>query len=435
MANKLYIGIRKITNDDALKRNTQLNNIEQYIYLKRDSWYVDVVNGKLLNELGITENEAWHTAQENTFKETEIFPLGSMFGVENEDSPVWIVTNTARAYGASAILNMDALRQKGFNGTYYMLPSSIHEVLLIKKTPDIRKEDLDAMVRDVNAGFVREEDILGDRAYVMHIEGKGRELIHMAKQYKRNENGKWTQITPVRQEGNMLTARVHGVEMTLDVSDCKHQSEMVARFYAEYERTKGDNTPMTREETVKLARKLANERRYNHGFDGRKIVVNGHSVRKVRILKGSGGTSIAKGYVAAPQEKEVEIEVAYSASCMSKYGSRTAKPWLRQAREDLVEEYIRRFEGGTQKRKLNLPGPRLVDDVFVARLRESGFDAKVIDGNVYIDLGMGVDTSFAVGDTQLKAIGDIANGLEKYAKKQEEEEKEIERFFSTFAVA
>lgn len=55
-------------------------------------------------------------------------------------------------------------------GDYFIIPSSIHEVLLVKDTGEMNARDLAAMIREVNATEVAPEDVLTDHAY--HYDSK-----------------------------------------------------------------------------------------------------------------------------------------------------------------------------------------------------------------------------------------------------------------------
>ena len=47
----------------------------------------------------------------------------------------------------------------------YIIPSSVHEVLIIPKVGNITSEELNKMVREVNESDLEREDILSDHVY------------------------------------------------------------------------------------------------------------------------------------------------------------------------------------------------------------------------------------------------------------------------------
>ena len=50
---------------------------------------------------------------------------------------------------------------------FYILPSSVHEVLLLSKESGARRSDLNRMIQDINASQVAEEEILSDHVYIL----------------------------------------------------------------------------------------------------------------------------------------------------------------------------------------------------------------------------------------------------------------------------
>ena len=76
--------------------------------------------------------------------------------------------------GAVGMLRTDLLEkfaEKG-GGDHYILPSSIHEVLLLKDD-EIPVDELRRMVRSVNRGVVDEMDRLSDEVYY-YRRGRGK---------------------------------------------------------------------------------------------------------------------------------------------------------------------------------------------------------------------------------------------------------------------
>ena len=48
---------------------------------------------------------------------------------------------------------------------YYLLPSSIHEFLIVPKTPMINPDNLRRMVKEVNETQIAQEELLSDHIY------------------------------------------------------------------------------------------------------------------------------------------------------------------------------------------------------------------------------------------------------------------------------
>ena len=52
---------------------------------------------------------------------------------------------------------------------YYVLPSSVHEVVIVPCCGSISMAELDDMVKDINETQVAEEEVLSDHAYLYDI--------------------------------------------------------------------------------------------------------------------------------------------------------------------------------------------------------------------------------------------------------------------------
>ena len=86
----------------------------------------------------------------------------------NEEFPMYVLTNSYRSYGASCML-YDGLLMKfarHIEADLYIVPSSVHEIILIPVDGDVTKEGLDEMVRNVNSTELSKEEILSDTAYL-----------------------------------------------------------------------------------------------------------------------------------------------------------------------------------------------------------------------------------------------------------------------------
>ncbi len=80
---------------------------------------------------------------------------------------MFVLTNHMGINGASAILYPEVLKNfsKLCGSNLYLLPSSIHEFIIVPKYEFIHKEELTKMVQEVNISQVTEEEILSDHVY------------------------------------------------------------------------------------------------------------------------------------------------------------------------------------------------------------------------------------------------------------------------------
>lgn len=78
------------------------------------------------------------------------------------DVPMYIITNTYQIYGAACILYDNALRDFSMEQGYslFLLPTSIHEMMVIPDKGIVKVDDLKQMMKDVNMSLKTEEKIL-----------------------------------------------------------------------------------------------------------------------------------------------------------------------------------------------------------------------------------------------------------------------------------
>ncbi len=81
--------------------------------------------------------------------------------------PMYILTNTQHHYGASCLLYDNVLSScaEKFQNDFYILPSSIHEVILVPAFEEDQLESFSGMVRQVNQTEVSPDEVLCDHAY------------------------------------------------------------------------------------------------------------------------------------------------------------------------------------------------------------------------------------------------------------------------------
>lgn len=139
-----------------------------------------IVRSHMLRAWGISEEELWEAAfsnlktEEFDIKDVNevlgfIFREGGLSGTldKNEFEPVlYVLTNKYQNRGAVGMLRTDLLEKFAEQGgcDLYILPSSIHEVLLLKDD-EMPVDELRRMVRSVNRGVVDEMDRLSDEVY------------------------------------------------------------------------------------------------------------------------------------------------------------------------------------------------------------------------------------------------------------------------------
>lgn len=85
---------------------------------------------------------------------------------ETVDKQMFILSNSDKIYGAAEILSPAVQKMIADRiGDCYILPSSVHEVIILPKTDQISYEELQEMVEDVNVRSVATEEQLSDSVY------------------------------------------------------------------------------------------------------------------------------------------------------------------------------------------------------------------------------------------------------------------------------
>ena len=85
----------------------------------------------------------------------------------SRDNPMTVITNDRSTDGAAAIFYPGVMDQVGerLNGDYFILPSSVHEILVVPDDGNISFRELTDMVKEVNRTQVAPEDRLTDQVY------------------------------------------------------------------------------------------------------------------------------------------------------------------------------------------------------------------------------------------------------------------------------
>ncbi|HKL98550.1 MAG TPA: DUF5688 family protein [Mobilitalea sp.] len=139
-----------------------------------------------LKELAVANTERLFPANIKSMEEVLMGMLSSDLVLADGDNPMadlspkliddlknpcqhemYILTNQKGINGASCMLYGDIIRTfaNHINSDLYILPSSIHEILLVPQTPDMKIESLTKMVEEVNQTQVAREEVLSDNVY------------------------------------------------------------------------------------------------------------------------------------------------------------------------------------------------------------------------------------------------------------------------------
>lgn len=169
----IMICVRRVTDRQVPK--ILRNGIEVYFrgFLENtdDGFMSFEVNNEIMKKWGkdianlITEAD----------KEFVLNELPQMLGFvpSDIDTNVYMLTNNSMVHGAGLIF-LEEVQKKIFEkvGTYFVIPSSIHEVLIFpSEYSDERKKTFDEMVVSVNHDVVDEREQLHDEVWFFDGEG------------------------------------------------------------------------------------------------------------------------------------------------------------------------------------------------------------------------------------------------------------------------
>ena len=106
----------------------------------------------------------------------EMLPEGEKLDLLKEEIPMYVMTNEKRCLGACGILYDHILQEAArlLEESFYVLPSSVHECILVPEEAAPEAAELLSMVREINLTQVPLEEVLSDQVY--HYDAKTHHL-------------------------------------------------------------------------------------------------------------------------------------------------------------------------------------------------------------------------------------------------------------------
>lgn len=99
-----------------------------------------------------------------------------------DEDRMYVLTNDTRTDGSSALLNEKVMEQVGkLLGSCYIIPSSIHECILIPDNGVMKAEELERMIKEVNVEEVLPNEILSYKAQYYDAEFN---ILENAREYE-----------------------------------------------------------------------------------------------------------------------------------------------------------------------------------------------------------------------------------------------------------
>lgn len=131
------------------------------------------INYILMDEFKLTEEELYKAAYKNTRKLLK--PKVTSPGLPG----FYMITNNLNIFGANGILYKDIIAKeaKKLNTDIYLIPSSIHELLIQPVSNTLKPKDLKEIIKDANEHVIDPEDYLSDSLYIYKLETDTIEVI------------------------------------------------------------------------------------------------------------------------------------------------------------------------------------------------------------------------------------------------------------------
>lgn len=179
-----------------------------------------LITNELIERMGVTPEQLHADALENApeirpavikgMNEVMIEMMGpdaaAMFGMDElpQDEKMFVATVPDKVAGAGVIAYQNFMDEAAerVGGDFFILPSSTHEVLLVKDDGEANFRDLKAMVEEVNATQVRPEEKLTDNVY--HYDRK-EHIFELAEKFEARQQAKEADISSEKEEkGSVL---------------------------------------------------------------------------------------------------------------------------------------------------------------------------------------------------------------------------------------
>ena len=162
------------------------------------------VTNDMMKAWDVTEEQLYELALQNAVKQDRgvVKPLESLmqewFGGDTEtdekdytykdfdisiaeeiqETALYVATNRSKTNGAAVVLYPYLLDTVGtFLGDFFILPSSIHEILLLPADGAMESSELLRMVHEVNASTVAAEEVLSENVYRYDVAKKSLSVI------------------------------------------------------------------------------------------------------------------------------------------------------------------------------------------------------------------------------------------------------------------
>lgn len=237
---RLFIQLSRVEGNEELLKNIPYHQIEDlaltyYILVERNEEGTGkaLLSNSWLESIGVSQEQLHQDALENSPK---LFPpivmtmqqaMRDIIMPENEETmsqenfeealaqesiPLIFVSNEEKFNGAGVLFYPDVMKQLGEKlGDFCVIPSSVHETLILPDSEGIHPDLLKVMVAEVNDAVVANEDRLTTEVY--HYDTKDR-IFEKADKFLARQNEKSRKLS-VEKENKGIQKSKKSHEMSL----------------------------------------------------------------------------------------------------------------------------------------------------------------------------------------------------------------------------
>lgn len=172
------IGTIRITHDLLMHWNTSIEVVTELARINTPRLFPPLIRSMedVINDILNNDNNYLNSNETDVTLEAEIMPIKQ----EELQSNMYVLSNVKGINGASCLLYPEIIKKfaNQRNSDFYILPSSIHELILIPIRNTMKLSDLAAMVSDVNDTQVATEDVLSNHVYIYRRKDDAISLQH-----------------------------------------------------------------------------------------------------------------------------------------------------------------------------------------------------------------------------------------------------------------
>ena len=139
-----------------------------------------LIRNSQMQEWGINVQELHKVAHNNTKQDLKIElknmneMMWELMGDDTQyitEDPMHVLTNHMRIYGATSLLydGVFEMIARKMKGSYYVLPSSIHEIIVLPESAGVSSAQLKDMVIAINKSQVKQEEMLSNNVYYCDV--------------------------------------------------------------------------------------------------------------------------------------------------------------------------------------------------------------------------------------------------------------------------